>query len=94
MFVGDPDDIVAETFGADLPPIRASTERHFTFPGYVTGFDPARYADREALGTELGYHRDEQVRIVTVGGSGVGADLVRRLIASFPEANGSSPNCA
>ncbi len=86
VFVGDPDDIVAETFGADLPPIREWTEQHFTFPGYITGFDPARYADRQALRTELGYHDDERVCIVTVGGSGVGGDLLRRVIASFPEA--------
>ena len=29
---------------------------------------------------------DEQVCIVTVGGSGVGGDLLRRVIAAFPEA--------
>ena len=86
VFVGDPDDIVAENFGADLPPIRDWTEQHFSFAGYITGFDPAQFADRETLRTELGYHDDEQVCIVTVGGSGVGADLLRRVIASFPEA--------
>jgi predicted glycosyltransferase len=86
VFVGDPDDIVAENFGADLPPIRDWTEHHFSFAGYITGFDPAKFADRETLRTELGYHDDEQVCIVTVGGSGVGAELLRRVIASFPEA--------
>ena len=86
VFVGDPDDIVAENFGADLPPIRDWTEQHFSFAGYITGFDPAKFADREALRTELGYRDEERVCIVTVGGSGVGADLLRRVIASFPEA--------
>ena len=86
VFVGDPDDIVAENFGADLPPIRDWTEQHFSFAGYITGFDPAQFADRETLRTELGYRDDERVCIVTVGGSGVGADLLRRVIASFPEA--------
>jgi pimeloyl-ACP methyl ester carboxylesterase/predicted glycosyltransferase len=86
LFVGDPDDIVAESFGADLPPIRDWTEQHFSFAGYITGFDPARFADRERLRTELGYTDDERVCIVTVGGSGVGAALLRRVIASFPEA--------
>ncbi len=38
----------------------------------MTGFDPADFADREALRAELGYAPDEQVCIVTVGGSGVG----------------------
>jgi pimeloyl-ACP methyl ester carboxylesterase/predicted glycosyltransferase len=86
IFVGDPDDIVAERFGPELPPIREWTEEHFSFPGYITGFDPDRFADRQALRAELGYRPDERVCIVTVGGSGVGADLLRRVIASFGEA--------
>ena len=35
---------------------------------------------------ELGYRPDERVVIVTVGGSGVGESLLRRVIASYPEA--------
>jgi pimeloyl-ACP methyl ester carboxylesterase/predicted glycosyltransferase len=86
IFVGDPDDIVPDTFGAGLPPIREWTEQHFDFCGYVTGFDAGRVCDREAVRAELGYGDDERVCIVTVGGSGVGAPLLRRVIASFPEA--------
>jgi pimeloyl-ACP methyl ester carboxylesterase/predicted glycosyltransferase len=86
VFVGDPDDIVPDDFGAGLPAIREWTEQHFGFAGYVTGFDPAEFADREALRHELGYRRDERVCLVTVGGSGVGAELLRRVIASFPDA--------
>ncbi len=91
VFVGNPDDIVPESFGADLPLIRDWTEEHYDFAGYVTGFDPADYADRERLRAELGYGLDEQVCIVTVGGSGVGGDLLRRVIASFPEARERVP---
>jgi pimeloyl-ACP methyl ester carboxylesterase len=72
LFVGSPDDVVPERFGPELPEIRAWTERHYDFPGYVSGFDPARFADRERLRAELGYRPREQVCIVTVGGSGVG----------------------
>jgi pimeloyl-ACP methyl ester carboxylesterase len=86
IFVGDPDDIVPDSFGADLPLIRQWTEGHFNFSGYISGFDPTGLADREALRARLGYDPDEQVCIVTVGGSGVGAHLLRRVIASFPEA--------
>ncbi|MGZ4389596.1 MAG: alpha/beta fold hydrolase, partial [Gaiellaceae bacterium] len=86
LFVGDPDDVVADRFGPELPAIRDWTEQNFAFPGYVTGFDPADFADRERLRAELGYREDEAVCIVTVGGSGVGADLLRRVIAAFPEA--------
>jgi len=87
IFVGEPDDIVPDDFGPGMPSIRDWTERHFAFSGYVTGFDPTPLVKRrEELRRELGYHADERVVIVTVGGSGVGAALLRRVIASYPEA--------
>ena len=88
VFVGNADDIVPEDFGPNLPPIREWTEEHYDFAGYVTGFDPARLGDRGALG----YRDDERVCIVTVGGSGVGAHLLRRVIDAFPEAKERVPN--
>ena len=91
VFVGNPEDIVPERFAPHLPWIREWTEEHFSFAGYVTGFDPAEFADRAALRDELGYRDDEQVCIVTVGGSGVGGDLLRRVIAAFPEAKQRVP---
>lgn len=39
----------------------------------------------------LGYEHDEQVCVVTVGGSGVGAGLLRRVVAAFPEAKERVP---
>ena len=91
LFVGNPDDIVDERLGADLPHIRDWTERHFDFVGYVTGFDPRVFGDRSALRAELGYGDDEQVCIVTVGGSGVGEPLLRRLVDAFPAARARVP---
>jgi pimeloyl-ACP methyl ester carboxylesterase/predicted glycosyltransferase len=91
VFVGNPDDIVPERFASHLPWIRDWTERHYSFSGYVTGFDPADLADRGALRAELGYGEDEEVCIVTVGGSGVGGDLLRRVIAAFPDAKARVP---
>ena len=92
LFVGNPDDIVPERLGPQLPAIRDWTERHFDFTGYVTGFDPADLGDRTRLRSELGYGDDERVCIVTVGGSGVGADLLRRVIAAFPAAKDRVPD--
>jgi pimeloyl-ACP methyl ester carboxylesterase/predicted glycosyltransferase len=88
IFVGDPDDIVPASFGPGLPLIRDWTEQHYDFPGYITGFDPRHLGDREALG----YRADEQVCIVTVGGSGVGRDLLHRVISAFPEAKQRVPD--
>jgi pimeloyl-ACP methyl ester carboxylesterase/predicted glycosyltransferase len=88
IFVGEPDDIVPDTFGPGLPPIRDWTQQHYDFAGYVTGFDPRQLGDRE----QLGYRPDERVCIVTVGGSGVGGHLLRRVIAAFPEAKNRVPD--
>jgi len=86
IFVGNPDDVVPDSFGPELPLIRDWTERHFDFAGYVTGFDPEGLADRERLRASLGYQPGEQVCIVSVGGSGVGETLLRRVIDSYPVA--------
>jgi pimeloyl-ACP methyl ester carboxylesterase/predicted glycosyltransferase len=91
VFVGNPEDIVPLSFGADLPMIRDWTEHNFEFAGYVTGFDPADFADRGVLRSELGYRPDEQVCIVTVGGSGVGESLLRKVIAAYPAAKAKVP---
>jgi pimeloyl-ACP methyl ester carboxylesterase/predicted glycosyltransferase len=91
VFVGNLEDVVTDDFGPDLPRIRDWTRDHYAFAGYVTGFDPEQFADRAALRHELGYAPKEQVCIVTVGGSGVGADLLRRVIEAFPEAKRRVP---
>ena len=91
IYVGNPDDIVPDDFGRDLPNIRDWTQDHYSFSGYVTGFDPATMADTAALRAELGYASDEKVCIVTVGGSGVGEHLLRRVAASFAHAKRRVP---
>jgi pimeloyl-ACP methyl ester carboxylesterase/predicted glycosyltransferase len=80
IFVGDPEDIVEGAFGAGLPEIRTWAKDHFDFSGYITGVDPGEIADRGALRDRLGYAKDEKVCIVTVGGSGVGVALLKRII--------------
>jgi pimeloyl-ACP methyl ester carboxylesterase/predicted glycosyltransferase len=92
LFVGVPDDIVPDRFGVGLPSIRGWTEEHYSFSGgYITGFDPAEFADTDALRAELGYGPNEKVCIVTVGGSGVGEHLLRRVMASFHAAKRQVP---
>ena len=91
IFIGNADDIVPDPFGPDLPLIRDWTEQHYDFAGYVTGFEPTALADRDALRAELGYAVDEKVCVVTVGGSGVGGDLLRRVTAAFPDAKDRVP---
>jgi pimeloyl-ACP methyl ester carboxylesterase/predicted glycosyltransferase len=80
IFVGDPADLVTAPLGPGLPSVREWTEANFDFAGYVTGGEPV--ADRAALRSELGYGPDERVCLVAVGGSGVGAHLLRRVAAA------------
>ncbi|HZU40365.1 MAG TPA: alpha/beta fold hydrolase [Solirubrobacteraceae bacterium] len=91
IFIGEPEDIVADSFGHGLPAIREWTERHFAFSGYITGFDPRSLPDRKALRAELGLRASDQLVVVSVGGSGVGVPLLRRVIDAFAHARDRAP---
>jgi pimeloyl-ACP methyl ester carboxylesterase/predicted glycosyltransferase len=86
LFVGDVDDVVEAPFGPGLPRIRDWTREHFGFPGYILPFDPAEFADREALRARLGFRAGEKVVFAAVGGTGVGHHLLRRVVAAVPHA--------
>jgi len=91
IFIGEPEDVVPEPLGPELPTIRDWTNERFEFAGYVTGVDPAALADREALRAERGWGPTERVCVVAAGGSAVGEPLLRRAIAAFPEAKRRVP---
>ncbi len=91
LFVGNPDDIVPASFGPDLPEIRGWTEQHYDFSGYITGIPPENLADREATRRALGWSPDERVCVITVGGSGVGGPLLRRVTDAFDAAHDLVP---
>jgi pimeloyl-ACP methyl ester carboxylesterase/predicted glycosyltransferase len=92
IFVGDPPDIVPDSFGPGLPAIRDWTESHFEFSGYVTGLHAVELPDRAALRSELGYGPRERVCIVAVGGSGVGSALLTRVLESYDAAKRLVPD--
>jgi pimeloyl-ACP methyl ester carboxylesterase/predicted glycosyltransferase len=83
IFVGNPEDIPPDTFGPGLPAIREWTEQHYDFPGYIQYFDPTSF-DRAALRARFGFRPDECVALATVGGTAVGASLLKRVIAAYP----------
>jgi hypothetical protein len=90
VFVGDPEDLVVDPLGPGLPSIRDWTMDHFAFSGYVMGDRPDP-ADRDRLRARLGYADDEVVCVVSVGGSGVGAPLLRRIIDAYDAASARVP---
>jgi pimeloyl-ACP methyl ester carboxylesterase/predicted glycosyltransferase len=89
VFVGNPGDLVDDPLGPDLPSVRDWALERYTCAGYVTGSAPP--GDREALRAELGYRPGERICLVTVGGSGVGAHLLRRVASAFPLAEKAIP---
>jgi predicted glycosyltransferase/predicted alpha/beta hydrolase family esterase len=91
IFVGGPEDVVARDFGDGLPAIGPWVAEHFAFSGYVLAPDASAPVDRAALRDELGFRPDEVVCMVTVGGSGVGTELLRRVIDSYPQARARVP---
>lgn len=91
IFVGNPADVVPDTFGPGLPSIRDWTEENFDFAGYVTGFDPTLLGEPAELRDRLDFRPDEQVCVVSVGGSGVGAPLLRRVLDAVPRAHALHP---
>jgi pimeloyl-ACP methyl ester carboxylesterase/predicted glycosyltransferase len=91
IFVGDPADIIPQSFGKDLPAMREWVPRHFDFAGYVMGEHPQEFGARSQLRQELGYLQDEKVCIVTVGGSGVGSHLIKRILQAWPTAKAKIP---
>ncbi|MET9232087.1 alpha/beta fold hydrolase [Lentzea sp. NPDC003310] len=82
VFIGNPDDVVSLPFGEGLPAIREWTEANFEFSGYVTGFDPPEAPARPS---------GEKLCVVTVGGSGVGESLLRRVLDAVPLARRAVP---
>jgi pimeloyl-ACP methyl ester carboxylesterase/predicted glycosyltransferase len=92
IFVGDADDVVPMSFGPGLPGIREWTVGNYDFAGYVTGFaEPPDEAERAAVRHRLGCGADDLLCVVTVGGSGVGEPLLRRVLDAVPLARRQVP---
>ena len=89
MFVGNPADLVDDPLGPG-PAGRARVDAGSTstFSGYVGDVAPV---DRDRLRHELGWAPDEKVCVATVGGSGTGGDLLRRVVDAFPAARERVP---
>ncbi|MXP22442.1 alpha/beta fold hydrolase [Gordonia sp. HNM0687] len=91
IFVGNPDDVVDASFGPGLPGIREWTVQNFDFSGYVSGFTPPAEEESARLRADLGLGADDLLCVVTVGGSGVGTTLLKRVIEAVPCARRLAP---
>jgi predicted glycosyltransferase len=83
LFVGEPDDVPDKPLGWGLPNARGYAERHFQFTGYALGFDPCTYNDTHNVRKALGYNEHPLI-VCAVGGTAIGADLLRHCVAAYP----------
>jgi len=92
IFIGDPQDVVRESFGPGLPFIPDWTNEHFQFAGYVLPFDPRDLADTRAIRRELGYDPDRPLIVGSAGGSAVGVHLLHRIADAFQLLRADAPD--
>ncbi len=92
IFVGGPEDIVDMSFGDGLPRMRDWIPKHYEFADYIIGQHPTEFGTRDDLRAEFGYDDGQLTCIVAVGGSGVGATLIRRILAAYPIAKARIPD--
>jgi UDP:flavonoid glycosyltransferase YjiC (YdhE family) len=84
LFIGELEDVADQPFGFLLPNRREYARRHYHFVGYTFPFDPADYADKEKVRSELGYDTERPLIFCSVGGTAVGVDLLHLCAASYP----------
>lgn len=92
IFVGDPDDVIPHSFGHGLPAMRDWVPKHFDFSGYILDQHPRAFGTRAALREQFGYRANERICIATVGGSGVGVHLMRRIAQSYDVVRNELPD--
>jgi pimeloyl-ACP methyl ester carboxylesterase/UDP:flavonoid glycosyltransferase YjiC (YdhE family) len=85
LLLGDEEDVLDRPFGPDLPNMRQWAREHFRFPRYAYHFDPAGYRDKAALRGQLGFREGERVILVSVGGTRVGRNLLRKCAGAFAQ---------
>jgi deazaflavin-dependent oxidoreductase (nitroreductase family) len=84
LFIGEPEDVPDKPFGFLLPNRREYARRYYHFVGYAFPFDPADYTDKKKVRAALGYDAERPLVVCSVGGTSVGADLLRLCAASYP----------
>lgn len=92
LFVGEEEDISDKKFGFLLPHRRIyAHDRKTKFTGYVLPFEPAEYADPEAIKGKLGYTSVPLV-ICSIGGTSVGQELLNLCGKAYSIVKGKIPD--
>ena len=92
LYFGGYEDLLPENFGPGLPAIPDWTREHFDAVGYVTPLNPEDYVDKRHVRQRFGYDPDQPLVILTVGGTGVGASLLRKAMEAWPLVHRERPD--
>jgi len=84
IFLGDPEDVLDEPFGSNLPNMREWARNHFEFSDYVLAFDPKALGGTADLRRRLGYTNTDTLVIATAGGTSVGRQLLGKIADAAP----------
>ena len=83
LFIGEPEDVPnrrLRLFAAQPPPVRPL----LPLRRLHLSLDPADYSDKKKVRAALGYDEERPLIVCSVGGTSVGADLLRLCAASYP----------
>jgi UDP:flavonoid glycosyltransferase YjiC (YdhE family) len=75
FFAGEEEDVADRPFDFRLPNRRDWARRHCRFLGYILGFDPAEYVDKNRAREKLGFG-DEPLIVCSIGGTSIGKSLL------------------
>jgi len=90
-YIGEAEDIPDRAFGPGLPNRRRWAQERCRILGYVLPFDVAPCRDKAAMRRKLGYG-EEPLVVCTIGGSGVGKELLGLCVECFPLVKKRIPN--
>jgi UDP-N-acetylglucosamine:LPS N-acetylglucosamine transferase len=82
-YIGEVEDIPDRPFGPGLPNRRSWAEERCHILGYILPFDAESCQDKAAMCRKLGYG-DEPLVVCTVGGSGIGKEMLGLCVECFP----------
>jgi UDP-N-acetylglucosamine:LPS N-acetylglucosamine transferase len=91
LFVGEPEDVIDKAFGPFLPNRRAHANNYYKFLGYILPFKPSDYSDKGQIRSRLGYG-EETLIICSIGGTGVGKELLEICGKAYPIIKERIPN--
>jgi UDP:flavonoid glycosyltransferase YjiC (YdhE family) len=75
FFAGEEEDVANRPFDFRLPNRRDWARRHCRSLGYILGFDPAEYVNKNKVREKLGYG-EEPLIICSIGGTSIGKSLL------------------